>query len=59
MTDKELHKLRREDLLQILLSQQEQIEALQKAIQEKDKALEHIDMQRQELERMKGNAGNT
>ena len=26
---------------------------------EKDKALEHIDMQRQELERMKGNAGNT
>ena len=40
MTDKELRKLRREDLLQILISQQKQIDELTAALEESEKALQ-------------------
>ena len=39
MTDKELHRLRREDLLQILISQQKQIEDLTAALESAEAAL--------------------
>ena len=41
MTDRELRKLRREDLLQILISQQSQIDELTRSLEEKTKALEN------------------
>ena len=40
MTDKELRRLHREDLLQILIAQQKQIEDLQAALEDAEKALE-------------------
>ena len=40
MTDKELRKLRREDLLQILISQQKQIDELNAALEDSEKALQ-------------------
>ena len=40
MTDKELHRLRRDDLLQILLNQQKQIEELTAALEARNKELE-------------------
>ena len=40
MTDKELRRLRREDLLQILIGQQRQIEELTQALEDSEKALQ-------------------
>ena len=40
MTDRELRKLRRDDLLQILITQQKQIEELTEALEESRRALE-------------------
>lgn len=40
MTDKELRKLRREDLLQILIGQQKQIDELNAALEDSEKALQ-------------------
>ncbi|MBQ8972372.1 MAG: hypothetical protein IJ074_04755 [Clostridia bacterium] len=40
MTDKELRKLRRDDLLQILIDQQKQIETLNRQLEEANRALE-------------------
>ena len=39
MTDKELRKLHREDLLQILISQQRQIDEMNAALEESEAAL--------------------
>ena len=39
MTDKELRRLHREDLLQILIAQQKQIEDLSAALEDSEKAL--------------------
>ena len=40
MTDKELRRLHREDLLQILIAQQKQIEDLTAALEDSEKALQ-------------------
>ncbi len=44
MTDKELRKLRRDDLLQILISQQKQIDALNEQLEQSKAALADRDM---------------
>ena len=48
MTDKELRKLRRDDLLQILIDQQKQIDALKAELQLSKEALNNRDMAIQE-----------
>lgn len=48
MTDKELRKLRRDDLLQILIDQQRQIDALKAELQLSKEALNNRDMAIQE-----------
>lgn len=44
MTDKELHRLRRDDLLQILINQQRQIDELTAQLQKAREALENRDI---------------
>lgn len=48
MTDKELRRLRRDDLLQILISQQKQIDALNEQLQQSKEALANRDIAIQE-----------
>ena len=48
MTDKELRKLRRDDLLQILINQQKQIDALNEQLQQSKEALANRDIAIQE-----------
>ena len=48
MTDKELRRLRRDDLLQILINQQKQIDALNEELQRSKEALDNRDLAVQE-----------
>ena len=48
MTDKELRRLRRDDLLQILINQQKQIDALNEQLQQSKEALANRDIAIQE-----------
>ena len=48
MTDKELRKLRRDDLLQILINQQKQIDTLNEQLEQSKQALANRDIAIQE-----------